>query len=122
MLALAGQPVPSVSAHGGLLAAALRARGSAEAVTLAPRNVRDDPQRLCQNRRAGRTTEALDQARVPVPSAARRCPRAHHAPPHRPRPVTDAARAARARSRPPSTRTKASPPTSAVNPDDDARP
>jgi hypothetical protein len=55
------------------------------------RHVRDDPQCFCEDRRVGRGTETLDQARLPLPSAQRRCVRAHHPSPDRTRPVTDAA-------------------------------
>ena len=80
-----------------------------------------DPQRLREDRGARRGAEALDQARVPAPSAARRCAGAHHRPPHRARPVTDAADAARAPSHLPPTRAKASCRRPAVNPADAAR-
>src|SRR6266581_445240 len=122
MLALAGQPVPSVSAHGGLLAAAFRARSSAEAITLAPRNVRDDPQRLCEDCCAGGGAQALDQARLPAPRATRQRARASHPSAHRTRPVIGAAGAAGTRSLPPSTRAKACCTRRAVNPADVARP
>jgi hypothetical protein len=55
------------------------------------RHVRDDPQCFCEDRRVGRGTETLDQARLPLPSAQRRCVRAHHPSPDRTTPVTDAA-------------------------------
>jgi hypothetical protein len=55
------------------------------------RHVRDDPRCICEDRRAGRGTEALDQARLPLPCAQRRCVRAHHPSPDRTRPVTDVA-------------------------------
>ena len=48
-------------------------RMAAPEIALARRDLRHHPQRLRQDRRARRGAEALDQARVPAPSAARRC-------------------------------------------------
>ena len=105
-----------------LLAAAFPAHGGAEKVALAPRHVRDDPQRLCEDRRAGGRTEALDQARLPAPSAQRRCTGARHPPPRRARPVNGAARAARTRIDNPQRVRKRPAPDPAVDPADAVRP
>jgi len=75
VLALAGQPVPAVPAHGCLLAPALGADGGTEEVALSPRDLRDHPQCLRKGRGARRGAEALDQARVPAPSELPRVPR-----------------------------------------------
>ena len=66
----------------------------------------------------GRGAEALDQAGVPAPPAARRRTDARHPAPHRAGPVTDAADAARAPNLHPQTRAKASCRRPAVNPAD----
>jgi hypothetical protein len=95
-------------------------RGPQE-VAPARRHLRDHPQRLREDRGARRGAEALDQACVPAPSAARRCAGARRRPPHRARPMTGAADAARAPSHQPPTRAKASRRRPAVNPADVAR-
>ena len=72
------------------------AAGGAEALALARRHLRDDPAHVREDRRARRGAEGQDQARLPgqLPSGrhARGDDRRHHDA----RPMTDAARAARA--------------------------
>ena len=70
VLALAGQPVPAVPAHGRLLAPAFGADGGAEEVALARRDVRDHPRVVREDRLPRRGAEEQDQAGVPAPPAA----------------------------------------------------
>ena len=65
LLALAGQPVPALPAHGRLLAAACAAARGTEALALARRDLRDHPAHLREDRRARRGAEGQDQARLP---------------------------------------------------------
>ena len=72
VLALAGQPVPALPAHGRLLAAARAAACGTEALALARRDLRDDPAHLREGRRPRRGVEGQDQARLPGQLPARR--------------------------------------------------
>ena len=94
LLALGGQPVPPLPAHGRLLAAACAAAGGTEALALARRHLRDHPAHLREGRRARRGVEGQDQARLPGQLPAGRHARRHDRRDHDAWPMTDAAAAA----------------------------
>src|SRR5262245_17676150 len=78
LLALAGQPVPTLLARGRLLAAAFSAAGGTQALTLARRYLRNHPSHLCENRCARRGAEGQDQARLPSQLSSDRNARRHN--------------------------------------------